>query len=447
MKRKIFEQTQIPDLPPEAQGFFSRINPYEEQDNLIRVSDLWEKIKGWKIRMKKSDGTYIDDLENFKKTYFYDQVNLKALYSFLKKLEQKYKGKYNFDIGNSETNFIWKHRLSAPKSVFVGTYKDNDSPKKFFISERRNKLFLDDVTGKIELKKDSETAFDEVYTGKNAYNKEVTITFRSVSGGQIAIFEFTEGSSEYKYTTKKISDQAEPNKDEVDDDEWKCINQFLKDNNHILLLKSAKGDFMYQIGTGQKVEDRDIELVYYKDDNKLIGRFRDNNQPVPDWEGKWECGDDEKSYKLIWKNGTVIECKGSKCKQISGAQTTQTSTSTSTTTPPPQSLFVQACGSSIKNCPKIEDVLANKATFKICMKCPDIKKIQENPRFKNLYMIRLESLNLPQVTDEYFGPAMKLAIEDFQSAYQLARTGSVGKYTWEYLFNPKGPTFKPTNED
>ena len=430
------EQTNVnlQDLSDKGKEFILKLTKTQEKDNKKRVSQLYDEILSWNsanpnvpLRVTYTAGTtnYLSSLELFE-TIFYERDYMKPLYERLD--ERKRELKAGFTIPDDPLSFYQQFGLKRPAVLtkYQGIYQEVDGDKRWKIVAEENYLkilgggFLNTY---IRLEYQNER-FESATGYPICYFEEVD---GEIIGGE---FIFDEANKRISYEVVKVNDISDDSK--IADDEWKCIEQFNKEKGFIPLSLSVNGSFKFQ-DISKKIDNRKVQIVFYKD-HKLILRFADNSQPIPKMTGTWECGEDEKSYKLIWNNGQV------QTRTLEGDKTESEDTKTENQDEPKkENLFSKACGTNVKACPTKQEVLDNKKAYRLCMKCPEIKELQESPRFSTFYSIRLRTMNLPEKTDEYFGPAMELAVKDFQASNRLGQTGKVGKYTYERITMPYKP--------
>jgi peptidoglycan hydrolase-like protein with peptidoglycan-binding domain len=90
---------------------------------------------------------------------------------------------------------------------------------------------------------------------------------------------------------------------------------------------------------------------------------------------------------------------------------------------------ISACKSMI-SCPSFVDYVNKNLEYKVCMKCPEIQNFQNNPVLKVIYFRKLKQNNLPERTDDIFGPIMKSAIEEYQEMNGITKTGTINHNTY-----------------
>jgi len=218
-------------------------------------------------------------------------------------------------------------------------------------------------------------------------------------------------------------------KKEEDDSDWDCINNWNKGWGYFKLLKGYEGDrkFLFEYTT-HKVDGREVKLLYFR--NGEVEMKFENHQDVPNGKGKWSCLGDV-GYKIVWQNGEVSLFEKSKRIPIS-TQNDDSNKQDSETTPK----FKEVC-KAILPCPKRADVESGKASYKICMRCPEIAELQSNPVFKVIYFKKLKDRGFKESADGVFGPITKLAVEEYQEMNGLVKDGLIGRKTLAQLDKDK----------
>lgn len=441
--RKIFEQYNLQQIIDKGREAISKLTDTENDDNLARVKNLHDEIvkllkKNPQLKLSfpdKKGNNLIATFEGFQKI-FYDASNAKLLFDKLDELKRDYQA--SLSIPDDPIEFVRKYGLKKPASYvkFNGIYKDDDGYKKWKVVAEKDYLKIVGYPKQLYTKLNRDNS-DEVnilfVSSDKVYNCYFYEEEGEITGGT---FEIIDDGKKYDFNVTKISSTT--NTEEVEDDEWKCINQYKKNNGITQLQSSADGTFKFENIT-QEIDDRKLQVVFYKGtDKKVVVRFKDDSKLVPGMTGKWECGEDGKSYKIIWDSGKVVN-KGTSETNTDTDSEKIDNTQTDDTQKKSESPFTKACGTNIKACPTKQEVLDNKKSYSLCMKCPEIKELQENPRFQTFYNIRLRALKQPEKTDEYYGPAMQLAVQDFQASNRLQQTGNIGKYTYERITMPYKP--------
>lgn len=234
---------------------------------------------------------------------------------------------------------------------------------------------------------------------------------------------------------------------------WKCIDTYLKSQGFYKLLDGSDGTKKWKYTpTNFKADGKSTFIVYFQDGRVEI-RYQDGFKTVEGYTGKWECGTDDKSFKIVWDDGEEqiygqFQPFGTGANQQSGGQGSNIS---NTTGAPKIQSFSQVC-SAVLACPKIDDVKQGKKMYKICMKCPEIQQFQEmSPLFKQIYFDLLAENGKKQNSDQYFGPVMQAAIRNFQETIDknkfLNEWGMIGKNTLDYLSKqPDLPQKQPTQQ-
>ena len=210
-------------------------------------------------------------------------------------------------------------------------------------------------------------------------------------------------------------------------DVWKCIDNFNEIQQYYPLNKSIGGDYRFQL-IDYKYEGRDTKIEFYKDYTALL-KFDDNDQVVPGGKGVWSCGKDNNSYYIKWQGGKISQFGGRVGGEVFDTGT-KSGTKNGTQT------LIEAC-TSLKPCPTVKQVESGKA-FKLCMKCDEIKKLQNSPLLQRYYFRKLKENNKPEIADGIFGPIMKEAVLEYQTTYGIrtksgAVTGMIGPKTYESL--------------
>jgi len=234
---------------------------------------------------------------------------------------------------------------------------------------------------------------------------------------------------------------------------WKCVDNYLKSQGFYKLLDGSDGTKKWKYTpTNFKADGKSTFIVYFQDGRVEI-RYQDGFKTVEGYTGKWECGTDDKSFKIVWDDGEEqiygqFQPFGTGANQQSGGQGSNIS---NTTGAPKIQSFSQVC-SAVLACPKIDDVKQGKKMYKVCMKCPEIQQFQEmSPLFKQIYFDLLQENGKKQQADQYFGPIMQAAIRNFQETIDknkfLNEWGMIGKNTLDYLSKqPDLPQQQPTQQ-
>lgn len=220
---------------------------------------------------------------------------------------------------------------------------------------------------------------------------------------------------------------------------WKCVDNYLKSQGFYKLLDGSDGTKKWKYTpTNFKADGKSTFIVYFQDGRVEI-RYQDGFKTVQGYTGKWQCGKDDKSFKIVWDDGEEqvygqFQPFGPGSNQQSGGQGSNIN---NTTGAPKIQSFSQVC-SAVLACPKIDDVKQGKKMYKVCMKCPEIQQFQEmSPLFKQIYFDLLEENGKKQQADQYFGPIMQAAIRNFQETIDkdkfLTEWGMIGQNTLSYL--------------
>lgn len=219
----------------------------------------------------------------------------------------------------------------------------------------------------------------------------------------------------------------------VDNSAWDCINKWNEGWGYFKLLTGFEGDrkFLFEY-TSHKVDGKKVKLLYFEDGEVLM-KFTDTNQNVAGGKGKWSCTDS--GYKIVWQNGQVAVFGNSKSLPDT-TQNGESNTTNSETTTSETPKFKEVC-KAILPCPKRADVESGKASYKICMRCPEIAELQSNPVFKVIYFKKLKDRGFKESADGVFGPITKLAVEEYQEMNGLVKDGLIGQKTLAQLDKDK----------
>lgn len=153
--------------------------------------------------------------------------------------------------------------------------------------------------------------------------------------------------------------------------------------------------------------------------------------------GTWGCQVDNKSFFIKLKNGQIIRWgNGGIPEEIQNSGGPDVGGSGNL---PELKSFGKACP-SIKSCPTEKQRKQGKA-FKLCMKCDEIKKIQESPRFKSYYFSLLKGYGKKEEADGIFGPIMQKAVFNYQESNGIKNkygktTGMIGPLTYADIMKP-----------
>jgi len=251
--------------------------------------------------------------------------------------------------------------------------------------------------------------------------------------------------------------ETQPEDSKYDFSPWKCINNWNEWWGYYKLLGGWEGlddkgkdiKFAYEY-TSHKVNGRKVKLAYYED-GKVVMRYKDDDTDVPGGTGKWACDTEGTGYSISWDNGQVavfgrnkgdaeigsVAVAGSGAQSSGGGKPTSgtgTSTSTSTSTGLPK--YKDVCKATLP-CPTRKSVEEGKASYKICMKCPEIGEFQNNPVLKIIYFQKLKDNGFAQKTDNVFGPITKAAVEEYQEMNGLVKDGIIGIKTLAQLEKDK----------
>lgn len=157
--------------------------------------------------------------------------------------------------------------------------------------------------------------------------------------------------------------------------------------------------------------------------------------------GTWGCQKDGKSFYMKLDNGEIIPWGngGIPDKTDNGTNLDGGNTGAGSENLPKLKKFSEVCP-SIKACPTEKQRKEGKA-FKLCMKCDEIKKIQESPRFKSYYFSLLKGYGKKEESDGIFGPIMQKAVYNYQESTGIKNkygktTGMIGPLTYADIMKP-----------
>lgn len=225
-----------------------------------------------------------------------------------------------------------------------------------------------------------------------------------------------EGGKLYAYLNSAL--QAK----DADENTWDCINKYNENWGYYKLLRGGTGsgpDYFYEFST-YKINGKKTIFVYFAD-GKFVLRSFDNNQNIPGQSGKWSCLEGG-GYKLDYDDGRKavfgMNEKESKIQSSSDQEGNEQSNQP-----------ISGC-KSIISCPSFVDYVNKNLEYKVCMKCPEIQNFQNNPVLKVIYFRKLKQNNLPERTDDIFGPIMKSAIEEYQEMNGITKTGTINHNTY-----------------
>lgn len=349
---------------------------------------------------------------------------------------------------------------------YSGFYKaSKDFIGVFEISTENNKLYAKFKIGKTELTKKTDTQFTGKILG-TTYNVEFTIANNEATGGKInysiagiitettftrtsegpePVEELTwenvtkatwEALKKAGYWVKEeggkllaaIQNGLHVKKEEVNP--FKCIDNWNEGWGYYKLLTGFEGDrrFAFEY-TSHKVDGKKVKLLYFQDGD-VVMRFTDSNKDVPGGKGKWSC--EGQGYKIVWENGQVALFNREKGNVIDAEADLIGNTQQPSNLP----TLSQVC-KEILPCPSKSDVISGKKVYKLCMKCPEIKEIQDNPVFSKIYFRKLTENGKKQISDGIYGPITKAAVKEYQEMNGLVKDGIIGKNTITVLEKDK----------
>jgi hypothetical protein len=350
-------------------------------------------------------------------------------------------------------------------NIFVGSYRADKYFNDFNITEESGILYWNTKFGKTILTKKTDNSYTGRLIGQD-YEVKFDIEGGNVKGGKF-IYSFGGVITEINFI--KIDGNTPPPSDDegwtwreipkaawealkkagkwvkeeggkfwayvnaegaardAEENIWGCINKYNENWGYYKLLRGGTGsgpDYFYEFST-YKIDGKKTIFVYFED-GKFVLRSFDTNQDIPGQSGKWSCLEGG-GYKLDYDDGRKavfgMNEKESKIQSSTDQQNNQQSNQP-----------IAAC-KSIISCPSFVDYVNKNLEYKICMKCPEIQKIQNNPVLKVIYFRKLKENNIPEKTDEIFGPIMKSAIEEYQEMNGIRKTGSINHDTFIALEN------------
>jgi len=334
-------------------------------------------------------------------------------------------------------------KTETTSDEYVGKYKTEKTSTIFEVVDEsgvykvKTKVKQVDLT--LTLKKEGTDKFSVSQLGMSG-----TISFQRnaknvVIGGEIDVSGLGQNIKE-KFTKIGVSTDTDQTDDSTEDSViWDCINAYNKWWGYYKLSEGWDGVNKYGYEhTTHKVNGREVKLLYM-DDGRVVMRFEDNDSDVPEGGGKWECDSEGTGYTIKWSNGQVAVF--SKKKDFSKNSSIENSSNTdNSTTKQEQSSslpkFKDVC-KAILPCPKRADVKSGKASYKICMRCPEIADLQNGPVFKVIYFKKLKDRGFKESADGVFGPITKLAVEEYQEMNGLKKDGLIGQKTLAQLDKDK----------
>ena len=213
---------------------------------------------------------------------------------------------------------------------------------------------------------------------------------------------------------------------------FECIDNWNKRWGYYKLLRGDDGktEFAFEV-TDYQVDGKATKFIYYPD-YRFVVKFDKTDKDVQGGKGRWACSKDGQGYQLVWDDGrkaTFSRLKGQPDGEFSTAEGGQTSQENEVTKLP---TFSESC-KAIKSCPSVQDVLEKGRAFKLCMKCPEIERLQKIPSLNFLYSQILEENGKKIKTDQYFGPILQAAVKRYQIGLFGKSTGMIGPKTYQSL--------------
>lgn len=445
--------------------------------------DLYDKAK--RVAEKNGDGKAFENA--YPSFSVYEQKNYSShdkVVKLIEKLksikvlstdwtvEQFYKS-FACDLEWAKTTTYCKGTPPTSTDDYVGSYKTETTPEENFeITKKSGEYFVSARGVDVRIVK---TTGDNFKIESTVPPASGTISFKRDSNNKV-----TGGSADVKVGIGILSKElkgtfirvgvtpspgTEPDKPEdskYDFSPWKCINNWNEWWGYYKLLGGWEGlddkgkdiKFAYEY-TSHKVNGRKVKLAYYED-GKVVMRYKDDDTDVPGGTGKWACDTEGTGYSISWDNGQVavfgrnkgdaeigsVAVAGSGAQSSGGGKPTSTDgkptsgsgTSTATSTGLPK--YKEVCKATLP-CPTRKSVEEGKASYKICMKCPEIGEFQNNPVFKIIYFQKLKDNGFAQKTDNIFGPITKAAVEEYQEMNGLVKDGIIGIKTLAQLEKDK----------
>lgn len=213
---------------------------------------------------------------------------------------------------------------------------------------------------------------------------------------------------------------------------FECIDNWNKRWGYYKLLRGddGKNEFAFEV-TDYQVDGKATKFIYYPD-YRFVVKFDKTDKDVQGGKGRWACSKDGQGYQLVWDDGrkaTFSRLKGQPDGEFSTAEGGQTSQENEVTKLP---TFSESC-KVIKSCPSVQDVLEKGRAFKLCMKCPEIERLQKIPSLNFLYSQILAENGKKIKTDQYFGPILQAAVKRYQIGLFGKSTGMIGPKTYQSL--------------
>lgn len=345
---------------------------------------------------------------------------------------------------------------------YVGTYDGEGALfPSFEIIEKEGKLYMKKGGLEVVLEKISENKFKGKFleefeitftvtgdsaTGGNIVVSNKTINFtKSLLGSSLSTINWLEVANSTWDALKKagywvkeeggkllaaIRNGLHVKKEEVNP--FECIDNWNKRWGYYKLLRGDDGktEFAFEV-TDYQVDGKATKFIYYPD-YRFVVKFDKTDKDVQGGKGRWACSKDGQGYQLVWDDGrkaTFSRLKGQPDGEFSTVEGGQTSQENEVTKFP---TFSESC-KAIKSCPSVQDVLEKGRAFKLCMKCPEIERLQKIPSLNFLYSQILAENGKKIKTDQYFGPILQAAVKRYQIGLFGKSTGMIGPKTYQSL--------------
>ena len=229
----------------------------------------------------------------------------------------------------------------------------------------------------------------------------------------------------------------------------------VKNAFQIRLFKSPSTEpkeYIYELLTGL-VDGEATMLAYFKD--HTLQRIKRQSMQVVN-KGTWQCSGTD-SYKVCWEGkcepievgmggASLLSNDQSCCTGTNaGASGTNTASNTNPTTPATAPTTVSCPSGYNLPCPTLDEVRNCKKSFKECMKCSEIKELQQIPALAFFIEDIQDRDNKIKKFDEFFGPIMKEAVAAIQQYRDLEVDGKIGCKTLKSLED--SPDLEDTSSD